>query len=128
MYVHHHVKDQDGLLNCGLMSARGMGFPDDTVVKKRLPNKRCGRHGFSLCVRKISWRRKWQPTPGFLPEESYGQRSLVGYSSWNQEKGPVGAPHAFMGETVLKTKAHTYILEDFTKTLLSRTVVLGTIH
>ena len=25
-------------------------------------------------------RRKWQLTPGFLPGESHGQRSLVGYS------------------------------------------------
>ena len=25
-------------------------------------------------------RRKWQPTPVFLPGKSYGQRSLVGYS------------------------------------------------
>ena len=33
-------------------------------------------------VRKIPWRRKWQPTPGFLPGESYGQRSLMGYSPW----------------------------------------------
>ena len=32
------------------------------------------------CVRKIPWRRKWQPTPVFLPGKSYGQRSLVGYS------------------------------------------------
>ena len=30
-------------------------------------------------VGKIPWRRKWQPTPGFLPGESHGQRSLVGY-------------------------------------------------
>ena len=28
------------------------------------------------------WRRKWQLTPGFLPGESHGQRSLVGYSPW----------------------------------------------
>ena len=28
---------------------------------------------------KIPWRRKWQPTPVYLPEKSYGQRSLVGY-------------------------------------------------
>ena len=28
----------------------------------------------------IPWRRKWQPTPVFLPGESHGQRSLVGYS------------------------------------------------
>ena len=27
-----------------------------------------------------SWRRAWQPTPEFLPGESHGQRSLVGYS------------------------------------------------
>ena len=27
---------------------------------------------------KILWRRKWQPTPVFLPGESYGQRSLAG--------------------------------------------------
>ena len=27
------------------------------------------------------WRRKWQPTPVFLPGESHGQRSLADYSS-----------------------------------------------
>ena len=30
---------------------------------------------------KISWRRAWQPTPAFLPGESHGQRSLVGYGA-----------------------------------------------
>ena len=30
---------------------------------------------------KIPWRRKWQSTPVFLPGESHGQRSLVGYKS-----------------------------------------------
>jgi len=30
-------------------------------------------------VGKIPWRRNWQPTPVFLPGESYGQRSLAGY-------------------------------------------------
>ena len=33
-------------------------------------------------VGKIPWRRKWQPTPVFLPEKFYGQRSLAGYSPW----------------------------------------------
>ena len=45
----------------------------------------CSRHvrcGFDPGVRKIPWRKKWQPTPVFLPEKSQGQRSLVGYSSW----------------------------------------------
>ena len=31
-------------------------------------------------VRKIFWRRAWQPTPVFLPGESHGQRSQLGYS------------------------------------------------
>ena len=33
-------------------------------------------------VRKIPWRRKWQPTPAFLPGESHRQRILAGYSPW----------------------------------------------
>ena len=33
-------------------------------------------------VRKIPWRRKWQPIPVFLPGESHGQRSLASYSPW----------------------------------------------
>ena len=37
------------------------------------------RHGFDPWVGKIPWRRKWQPTPVFLPSTSHGQRSLAGY-------------------------------------------------
>ena len=40
----------------------------------------CRGHGFNPWVRTIPWRRKWQPNPVFLPGESHGQRSLVGYS------------------------------------------------
>ena len=35
---------------------------------------------FDPWVKKISWRRKWKPTPIFLPGKFHGQRSLVGYS------------------------------------------------
>ena len=35
---------------------------------------------------KYVWRRKWQPTPEFLPGESHGQRSLVGYSPWGRKE------------------------------------------
>ena len=35
---------------------------------------------FDPWVRKIPWRRTWQPIPVFLPGESHGQRSLTGYS------------------------------------------------
>ena len=44
------------------------------------------KRGFQPWVGKISWGRgqegggKWQPTQVFLPEESHGPRSLVGYS------------------------------------------------
>ena len=45
-----------------------------------LPIKRRKRCGFNLWVRKFPWRRKWHPTPVFLPGKPHGQRSLVGYS------------------------------------------------
>ena len=35
------------------------------------------RFRFDPWVGKTPWRRKWQPTLGFLPGESHGQRSLV---------------------------------------------------
>ena len=37
-------------------------------------------------VWKIPWRRKWQPTPVFLPGNSRGQRSLAGYSPWGRRE------------------------------------------
>ena len=45
--------------------------------------RRCKRCGLDPWVRKIPWRRALQPTPVFLPGESHGQRSLVGYSPWS---------------------------------------------
>ena len=32
----------------------------------------------------MHWRRKWQPTPMFLPGESQGRGSLVGYHLWGR--------------------------------------------
>ena len=46
----------------------------------------CRRHGFHLWVWKTPWRGAWQPPPVFLPGESYGQRSLVGYSPWGHKE------------------------------------------
>ena len=42
----------------------------------------------SIPLGKIPWRRKWKPTPVFLPEESHGQRSLAGYSPWGHKEMP----------------------------------------
>ena len=38
------------------------------------------------CCNPTEWRRKWQPTPVFLPEKSHGQRSLMGYSPWGHKR------------------------------------------
>ena len=43
------------------------------------------RPGFDPWVRKIPWRKAWQPAPVLLPGESHGQRSLVGYSPWGHK-------------------------------------------
>ena len=48
--------------------------------------RRLKRWGFGPWVRKIPWRRAWQPTPVFLSAESHGQRSLAGYSPWGRKE------------------------------------------
>ena len=60
----------------------------------------CRRHRrcrFNLWVGKIPWRRKWQPTPVFLPGESHGQRSLADYS-----------PQGCKSQTRLSAHTHTH--------------------
>ena len=48
--------------------------------------RRCKVREFNPWVRNIPWRRKWQPTPVFMPGESHGQRSPVGYSPWGRKE------------------------------------------
>ena len=54
-------------------------FPGDSDVRICL---QCKRPGFNPCIGKIPWRSERPPTPVFLPGESHGQSSLVGYSPW----------------------------------------------
>ena len=64
------------LINYGTQSCPG-GFPGDSSGKE--PPCQCRRHKrcrFDLWIRKIPWRRSWQPTPVFFWGESHGQRSL----------------------------------------------------
>ena len=56
--------------------------------------KRHRRCRFNPWVRKI-WRRKWQPTPVFLPAKSHGQRSLVGYGPRGPKEWDTTEPLTF---------------------------------
>ena len=61
------------------------GFPGGSVVKN--PPANAGDTCLILELGRFPpWRRKWQPTPVFLPGESHGQRSLVGYSPWGRKE------------------------------------------
>ena len=52
-----------------------MGFPKWRSGKESACQ--CRRRRFDPCISKIPWRRKWQPTPVFLPGESREQRRLA---------------------------------------------------
>ena len=57
------------------------------MVKNLPVNAEDQRCGFDPWVRKISWRRAWQPTLVFLPRKSHGQRSLEGFSPRGRRAG-----------------------------------------
>ena len=61
-------------------NAKGTDSQVALVVKNPSANAGDVRRGFNPWVRKIPWRRAWKPSPVFLPGESHGQRSLVGYN------------------------------------------------
>ena len=42
----------------------------------------CRKRRSDPWVTKFPWRRKWKPTPVFLPGKFHGPRSLGGYSPW----------------------------------------------
>ena len=60
-----------------------MNFPGGSVVKN-LPAK-AGNLGLIPGSGRSPGGGAWQPTPVFLPGESHGQRSLVGYSPWGRK-------------------------------------------
>ena len=62
----------------GFPSQRGSS--DIRVCLTHLQYRGGRRLGFDPWVGMVFWRRKWQPTPVFLPEKSHGQGSLEGYS------------------------------------------------
>ena len=73
------------------------------VIKNSPANAGDVRCRLDPWVGKIPWRRKWQPTPVLLPEESHGQRTLVGYSPYGCEESDTAeataGTHAQIGGT-----------------------------
>ena len=64
-------------------------------------SRRCG---FDPWVRKIRWRRKWQPTPVVLLGESHGWRSLVGYSPWSHKESDATEQQSMQACETLKRR------------------------
>ena len=61
-----------------------LGFPHGSVVKNMPAN--AADVGSIPGLGRFLWRRKWQPTPVFLPGEFHGQRRLVGCSPWGHKE------------------------------------------
>ena len=75
-----------------LKDEKSLGFPGDASGREYTCQcRRLKRCGFDPWVGKIPWRRAKQPTPVFLPVESHGQRSLVGYSPWGPKESDLTA-------------------------------------
>ena len=63
-----------------------MGSPLPQRERIQLRCRRGRRCGFDCQIRKIPWRRKWQPTPVPLPGKLHGQRSLDGLQSMGSQR------------------------------------------
>ena len=87
-----------------------MGFPGGTgknTGSGQESSCQCRRHRFDPWVGKIPWRRAWQPTAGFLPGKSHGQRSLVGHSLWGRRVEHISAHTHDVNLQLRKWKADT---------------------
>ena len=88
------------------------GFLGGSVVKN-LPTyagDRRRRLRFDPWVGKIPQRRKWQPTPVFLPEKFHGQRNLGGYSPRGCKESDMTEQLSMdAGTTVLALEVQCYI-------------------
>ena len=76
-------------LKCQLLERAfsGFGLPWCLSGKESIYQcRRFRRPGFNPWVRKIPWRRKWQPILVFLSGKSHGWRSLAGYGPWGHKE------------------------------------------
>jgi len=68
--------------------------------------QQCKSPVFDPWVRKIPWRREWQPTPVFLTGEFHGQKNLVSYNPWVHKEldTTVRLTHYVLSSNVFKKK------------------------
>ena len=79
-FLYQKTKNTEKINNLGIHL---LGFPGGAVVKNLPASEGDARDTSSIpSSGRFPWRTKWQPTSIFLPGKSYGQGSLVGYSSW----------------------------------------------
>ena len=100
-------------IECGYLHVEGFA---DFRLNGEESICQCRRHRrceFDPWVGKLSWRRKWQPTPVFLPGEAHEQRSLAGYN-------PCGPKESDTTEKLcacvhVHTHTHTHTTHSFGK-------------
>ena len=92
------LKMEEGAMSQRMQKAsrswRRQGNRFSLELPKELPRRCSGEESacnarFDPWGRKIPWRREWQPTPVFLPEEFHGQMSLVGNSLWGYKESDI---------------------------------------
>ena len=76
----------------------------------------CRRPRFNPWVRKVPWRRKWQPTPVFLSGEFHRQRSLAGYSQWNCKELDTSEQLTLFTSLFFIRVSHNHRLQNITYT------------
>ena len=78
---------------CTVKLTSHVDFPGGSVVKKSAHQFR--RRGFNPWIRKILWKRAWQPIPEFLPGRSHGKRRLKGYSPCGHKRVGARIPRSY---------------------------------
>ena len=91
------------------------GFPGGTSGKES--TCQCRRCGFNSWVRKIPWRKKWQPILVFLPGESHGQRRLAGYSPWDHKESDTIEPLSTHASYLLERRWENFWISKSVKWL-----------
>ena len=86
---HFHALEKEMVTHSSVLAWRIPGTGQPSGLPPSMGSHRVGHDWRDLAVaaaRYVPWRRKWRPTPVFLPGEPHGQRSLVGYSPWDHKE------------------------------------------